>query len=151
MPTTRLDKLDRQILDILQTNGRIAIVDLAAQVNLSPTPCAVRVKRMEAEGIITGYSANINREKIGLDIMAIILVKIKENTKEVGEEFISSIAKSHSIDKCFMTIGRIDYILHVYAINLNDLEDILRQDVASLPHVLSLETILVLRANSTQL
>lgn len=147
MTGPRMDKIDRRILEILQSDGRIAIVDLATRVNLSPTPCAVRVKRLESDGIITGYGARVDREKIDLGIMAIVLIKIKENTKEAGDSFLKSVQSSAAIDKCFMTIGRIDYIAHVYAKDLQGLEDLLRKDVASLPHILSMETVLVLKSD----
>lgn len=72
----KLDRIDRMILDILQRDGRIAISELAARVNLSTTPCSERVKRLERDGIIMGYYARLNPEKLERNLLVFLEIKL---------------------------------------------------------------------------
>ncbi len=75
----KLDRIDRMILDILQRDGRIAISELAARVNLSTTPCSERVKRLEREGIIMGYYARLNPEMLERNLLVFLEINSQPN------------------------------------------------------------------------
>ena len=79
----KLDRIDRMILDILQRDGRIAISELAARVNLSTTPCSERVKRLEREGIIMGYYARLNPEMLERSLLVFLEIKLLVSHQEL--------------------------------------------------------------------
>ncbi len=81
----KLDRIDRMILDILQKNGRIAISELAAKVNLSTTPCSERVKRLERDGIIMGYYARLNPELVDKRLLVFLEIKLSAKSGDVFE------------------------------------------------------------------
>ena len=82
-----MDLLDRKILTTLQAEGRLSVTDLADRVGLSPTPCARRMARMEAEGIITGYSARVDAAKLGYGITVFVFVELERQLRgdRIGE------------------------------------------------------------------
>ena len=82
----KLDRIDRMILDILQKNGRIAISELAAKVNLSTTPCSERVKRLERDGIIMGYYARLNPELVDKRLLVFLEIKLSAKSGDVFEQ-----------------------------------------------------------------
>ena len=82
MPERELDRIDYAILAALQTNGRISNVELSRQVNLSPSPCLDRVRRLEADGYIEGYAAKLSAAKLGMGTSAFIQVTLDRTTGE---------------------------------------------------------------------
>ena len=82
----KLDRIDRMILDILQRDGRIAISELAARVNLSTTPCSERVKRLEREGIIMGYYARLNPEMLERNLLVFLEIKLSAKSGDVFDQ-----------------------------------------------------------------
>lgn len=73
----KIDAIDRKIIAILQEEGRIRTIDLAERIGLSPTPCARRIVRLEEEGVITGYTATVNQDKMGLPISIFVSVELE--------------------------------------------------------------------------
>jgi len=136
-----LDKIDRRILEILQVEGRITNADLAERVNLSPTPCLKRVRKLEAAGIIKGYKADIDAEKVGYKINGIVLMRIGDTSREAVLAFGDAIEEISSITECHMTTGRTDYMARVYAKDFHDYESIVKDKLARLPHIVSMETL----------
>lgn len=110
-PHTGLDRTDRRILEILQNRGRISNVELAREVNLSTTPCAERVRRLERSGVITGYKAVVDPEKIGLSICIFVEVKLDHTTPEAFERFQQTIDDLTDVAECYMIAGEFDYLL----------------------------------------
>ena len=83
---TELDRTDRKILDILQRQGRISMTDLAEQIGLSTSPCSERVRRMEREGVITGYYARVDPKAIGKTLLVFIEIKLSSKSGDVFDE-----------------------------------------------------------------
>lgn len=110
-PHAGLDRTDRRILEILQTRGRISNVELAREINLSTTPCAERVRRLERAGVITGYKAVVDAEKIGLSICIFVEVKLDHTTAEAFERFQRTIEDLDDVAECYMIAGEFDYLL----------------------------------------
>lgn len=110
-PHAGLDRTDRRILEILQTRGRISNVELAREINLSTTPCAERVRRLERAGVITGYKAVVDAEKIGLSICIFVEVKLDHTTTEAFERFQRTIEDLDDVAECYMIAGEFDYLL----------------------------------------
>ncbi|WP_286994948.1 winged helix-turn-helix transcriptional regulator, partial [Acinetobacter sp.] len=94
-----LDRIDRQILDILQKEGRIAISELASRVNLSTTPCSERVKRLERDGIITGYHARLNPIYVDRNLLVFLEIKLSAKSGDVFDQVARDLVLSLSIEK----------------------------------------------------
>jgi len=115
-----LYRIDQKILRILQANGRITNADLAEKINLSPTACLKRVKKIESSGIIKGYKAVLDPEKIGYHIHGLVLLKIGDTTREAVLAFSEALREIPAITECDMSTGRTDYVARVYARDFHD-------------------------------
>ncbi len=88
-----MDAMDRKILSALQADGRLSVTDLAERVGLSPTPCARRMARMEADGIITGYAARVDAAKLGYGITVFVFVELERQSQKTLQEFERAIKR----------------------------------------------------------
>lgn len=132
----KLDRIDRQILAILQTNARISNLDLAEQVNLSATPCARRVKRFEDEGLIVGTATLLNQEQLGLSLTAYIAVSMERHTHDQFEKFEQQVTQFPEVVGCSVVTGRAeDYLLKVVVKNMKHYEEFLLDRLNRLPGV----------------
>jgi Lrp/AsnC family transcriptional regulator of ectoine degradation len=109
----KLDKIDFHILSALQRDGRITKLKLAETVNLSPAACWERLRRLEQSGIITGYGARIDMERIGRRTTVLVEVTLKSHHRADFQKFESAIARESAVVSCFATGGGIDYLLKV--------------------------------------
>lgn len=109
----KLDRIDIKILYELQKNGRMTNVELAECVNLSASPCLMRVRKLQASGYITGYAAQINIVKLGQVVTAFTEVTLKNHRPIDFSRFISTIEKIDSIVECHLISGGYDYLLKV--------------------------------------
>jgi Lrp/AsnC family transcriptional regulator, leucine-responsive regulatory protein len=130
-----LDDFDLKILAILQTDGRISMVDLGNRVGLTETPCARRVKRLEAEGIITRYVALLDSEKIGVGVKALVQVRLRRQTQEAVAEFEAAVRKLSEVTECDLIAGDFDYVLYVRLKDLTALKDFIRDKVITIHSV----------------
>ena len=108
-----LDRIDLAILDALQKNGRISNVNLAKQVNLSPSPCLDRVKRLEQEGYIEGYYAKLSEAKLNQSLLAHVQVSLVTSNTSVFKVFREYILNIPQVVECDMVAGGYDYHLNV--------------------------------------
>ena len=130
----KLDRIDVRILSHLQANGRITNVDLADAVGLSPSPCLIRVKRLEKAGYITGYGALIQLEKLGTLQVVFTQVTLSDHRREDFMKFETAIRKIDEVVECHLVSGGFDYLLkfvtrsvgHYQAI----MEDVLERSVS---------------------
>lgn len=107
------DSLDRAIIDVLTREGRISNQDLAARVGLTPAPCLRRVKRLEADGIITGYRAVVDPTALGQGFVVIVHANLVENTVERTQAFEERVAVMDEVIEFRRMYGRSDYIIRV--------------------------------------
>jgi len=122
-----LDKIDQIILKELQNNGRISNVELSKRVNLSPSPCLDRVKRLENEGYIEDYKAVINPTKLGFDMFAYVSVTLDKTTNDSFAHFQSDISNIKEIVECDMVAGGFDYLLKLSVKNMKSYRSLLGQ------------------------
>jgi len=142
----KLDKIDKQILRILQTNARISNLELAERVNLSPTPCARRVKRFENEGLIRGTVTLLDQEKLGLNLTAYIAVIMERHTKGQLEIFGQKVTQFPEVVSCSVVTGRTeDYLLKVVVKNMKHYEEFLLSRLTVLPGVQNVHSSFELR------
>jgi DNA-binding Lrp family transcriptional regulator len=107
----KLDQIDIKILSELQKNGRITNVELAGLVNLSPSPCLIRVRKLQEEGYITGYSALINVAKLGQALTVFTEVTLKNHRQIDFARFIATVEKLDSVMECHLISGGYDYLV----------------------------------------
>ncbi|NDV51601.1 MULTISPECIES: Lrp/AsnC family transcriptional regulator [unclassified Salipiger] len=113
MDTTRLDSRDIAILATLSREGRIAKTELAARVNLSPTPCWERMKRLEKAGLITGYRAEIDLAALGPHVQVFVTVELDSHRAESFQLFERTVARIDEITGCWAIGGGYDYLMQV--------------------------------------
>src|SRR3954447_6221746 len=106
----KLDRIDLRILSELQKNGRITNVELAELVNLSPSPCLMRVKKLQAEGYITSYSAQIDVSKLGQTLTVFTEITLKNHRQADFARFLATIARIESVIECHLVSGGYDYL-----------------------------------------
>lgn len=146
MTNPPLDRIDIKILNFLQEDGHLSNVDLAAKIALSPTPCLRRVKRLEEEGVIERYRAQLNRTKVGLAITAFVHINLDKHGPQATKEFLSSVAAIDEIVSCHVVTGPFDYLLEVVTPTLEDYSNVMLGRLGGLPGVKSLQTSFALRS-----
>ncbi len=140
-----LDRIDRRILSVLQREGRISNVDLAERVALSPTPCLRRVKRLEEQGVIAGYRAELDRRALGLGMTAFVFVNIERHGPRSTQSFVDAALEIEQIVACHVLTGTYDFLLEVVARSLDDYADMMLERLGGLPGVSGLQTCFALR------
>jgi len=141
-----LDRYDRQILAILQQEGRISNQDLADRIGLSPSPCLRRVRTLEESGLITGYRALLDAKKLGLSLMALIGISMDQHTPERFANLETSIAEIPEILECLLITGQqSDYQLKVVVRDMDAYQDLLLNKITRIPGVTGVHTSFVLR------
>ena len=123
----RMDDKDRQIIRALQRNSRMTNQDLAAEVNLSPSPCLRRVKLLEQSGALKGYTADIDAEAYGLPVTVFVRVSLTGHTENVVQQFEKQISRVEQVLECFVMTGTSDYLLRVVVADLSDYENFVRK------------------------
>lgn len=110
----QFDHYDKQILNVLQAQGRITNQELADEISLSPSPCLRRVKQLEQDGVIDGYVALLNARKLGLTLMSFVQISMDKHTPERFERFEQAIAQYPEVMECHLITGQsADYLLKV--------------------------------------
>jgi len=138
------DRYDTSILSALQQNGRLSVVELAETIGLSPTPCARRIKALEASGAIEGYAAILNPVRIGLGVLAIVQVKLTAHTDETVARFEKEIERMDEVTRCFAMTGNYDFMLEVYGRDLDALSNVVLKKLIRVPNVRDMQSSVVL-------
>jgi Lrp/AsnC family transcriptional regulator, leucine-responsive regulatory protein len=140
----KLDKIDLQILRHLQSDARIPIVELAKRVNLSPTPCTLRIRRLEEAGIISGYHAKLNHAALGTGLMVIVTVTLRATDEQSLEKFHKAVKPIKQIYECHMVGGGFDYLIKIRVRDMAEYREILGGALGALPMVESTHSYFVM-------
>jgi len=132
-----LDKIDRDIVRLLEDDARMSFAELGQQVGLSKTPCWQRVRELERRGLIRGYRAELDAESLGLRVHAFVHVTINAARHA---EFEAAAANHPAVLQCFTTAGQADYLMHVLVAEIAQLDQLLRMEIRRMPGVQKLET-----------
>ena len=127
MKRVKLDKIDRKILKNLQDDGRITNVELAELVNLSPSPCLMRVKKLQAEGYIEGYTAQINVSKLGQTLTVFTEVTLKNHRQVDFARFLAAVKKIEQMLECHLVSGGYDYMLKFVTSGIGEYQEIMEK------------------------
>lgn len=140
-----LDKTDHAILNELMANARLSNQELSERVGLSPSPCLRRLRRLETEGVITGYTAVIDEEKVGLPVAVFMSVKLERQVDASLGAFERDIAKCPEVVDCWLMTGDNDYLLRVLAPGLREYENFLTGTLTKIPGIASIQSSVSLR------
>jgi Lrp/AsnC family leucine-responsive transcriptional regulator len=140
-----LDRYSLAILAELQRDARQTVQQLSAAVGLSPTPCWKRVKELEAAGVIRGYTALVDREKVGLNLRVVVETNLSEHSEDLVRKFERAVAASPQIVHCVSTTGPADYIMTVLINDIQAYERFLHDTIFRLPGVTHVRSSIVLK------
>jgi len=141
-----LDKLDRELLRLLQNDGRLTNAELAQRIGLSPSACFRRLQRLEQSGVIAGYAALIDGEAIGRPTTVFIEVTLDSQGSAALDAFERAVAACPDVLECHLMSGDFDYLLRVAVADMRDYERVHRHQVAAFPHVARIRTAFAMRA-----
>lgn len=141
---TTLDDKDRRILRELSRHGRLPNLELADRVGLSPSACLRRVQELERSGVITGYRAVLNPEKLGIGFTAYVTVGLNTHTKAAQEAFERGISRAPEVRECHNVTGTVEYLLRVEATDLAAYKRWHTDVLGVLPQVQSVTTYVVM-------
>jgi DNA-binding Lrp family transcriptional regulator len=123
----KLDQIDLKILYELQKNGRIANVELAELVNLSPSPCLMRVKKLQQEGYIIGYSARVNMAKLGQSLTVFTEITLKNHRQIDFARFLAAVEKLDNVIECHLVSGGYDYLVKFVTSGIAEYQEIMER------------------------
>ena len=141
----RLDRIDHAILDHLQRWGRATSAEVAEVAGLSPSPAHRRQRLLEQSGIIRGYVALLDQDRVGLAVNVFVSVRLSAQTEELLAQFEQAIAGLDEVMECYMMSGASDYLLRVVAPDLSAYETFLRTKLARIPGVRGVESAFALK------
>lgn len=139
-----LDRVDRQILSLLQADGRLSVAELARQVNLTLTPCIERVRRLEREGFIDGYYAHLNPRRLGQHMLAFTEVTLDHATQDVFQRFKEAVQRVEEIVECHMVAGGFDYLLKTRVKDMDEYRRVLGDRIVNVQGVRHTQTYFVM-------
>ena len=140
---SKLDEIDLRILAELQRDGRMTNVELASRVGISPPPCLRRVRALEEAGVITGYRAQLDERKLGIEVVCFAFVHLASQAEADLAAFQSRIRDWPAVRECWTLSGDIDFVLKCVATDLKAFQDFV-SDLTALPNVRNVRTALAL-------
>ncbi len=140
-----LDRYCRLILAELQRDARLTVQQLSERVGLSATPCWKRIKQMEAAGVIRGYTALVDRDKVGLGLRVVVEANLSQHGEDEVRRFERAVAESPQIVQCVSTTGQADYIMTVLVPDIRRYEAFLHDTLFKLPGITHVRSSIVLK------
>ncbi len=142
----KIDKIDRAIIRELQRNAKLTLNEIADNVGLSKTPCQQRIKRLEKDGVIIGYTARVNHRVLGEGYVAFVQVKLTNTRTLALRAFNEAVLNIPEIEECHMMAANYDYLLKVRTGNMGNFRSILGEEISNLPHVLQTSTFIAMES-----
>ena len=140
-----LDKFDVGILKVLQGDARASLQDISQRVGLSPTPCWNRIRKMEADGVIQGYTVRIDPAAIGFSETVIVQVTLESHTDETLYEFGKTLEQIPEVLEAYLVSGDYDYYIRIAVKDTRDYERLLRERLYRIPGIRHSKSSFVLR------
>ena len=128
-----LDRIDRKILDVLQRQGRMSMTELAEHIGLSASPCAERVKRMERDGVITGYHAHVSPEALGRTLLVFVEIKLSAKSGDVFDKVRKELLHMPEVLECHLVSGSFDYLVKARLSGMSEYRHLLGDILKKLP------------------
>lgn len=147
-----MDEIDKRIVSELQKDGKLKIKELAAKLNMTNSPIFERIKKLETEGIISGYNAHINPNKLGFKLIAYCSVTLENHHKETIEQFVTDVKDLPEILECYHIAGLFDYLLKIVVKDMGDYQFFVTQKLAILNNIARVQSSFVMtEIKNTQL
>lgn len=143
-PGKDLDRIDRGILDELQRDGRVSNVELSKRVGLSPTPCLERVRRLERQGFIVSYAAQLNPHLLDASLLVFVEITLNRGAPDVFDKFNVAVQKLEDIQECHLVSGDFDYLLKTRVPDMSAYRKLLGETLLRLPGVSDTRTYVVM-------
>jgi Lrp/AsnC family transcriptional regulator, leucine-responsive regulatory protein len=140
-----MDSFDRDLVAVLQQEGRIANVQLAERVHLSESACLRRVRTLESQGVIQGYSARVDPQKVGLSGIVFVSITLERQDQDELRVFEEAVRALPEVMDCYLMTGEFDYLLRVVVADTEDFERIHSQQLTRLPGVARVHSSFALR------
>ncbi len=135
VPGPMYDRIDRAILEHLQRNGRTPNVDLAGAVRLSPSSCLRRTKALEADGVIAGYHAELDRKRLGLGLTVFVALKVDQHSRATSRLLQEALAAIPAVVSCHLVSGEADFLVEVAVPDLEAYEQVLLDEILAIAPV----------------
>ena len=145
MPEQEFDATDLAILARLQSDGRKANVDLAEEVSLSPSSCLRRTKALEARGVIAGYRAELDRERLGLGLTVFIELSVARHSRQTSREIEEGLTAIPAVVACHLVSGDADFLVEAVVPSLAVYEEVLLDRILAIEPITSARSIFALR------
>ena len=133
--TKPLSRIDSNILRELQADGRITYAELARRVGLTTTPCMERVKRMEREGVIKGYTALLDPNYLQAGLVVFVQIRLSRTSQDIFEEFKDSAVALPEVQECYLVSGNFDYLIKARVADMSSYREFLGETLLTLPGV----------------
>jgi len=140
-----LDRIDARLLTELQQDGRRTVVELSERIGLSGTPCARRIRQLEQNGVIQGYTAVVDPVRLGLTVQAFVQVKLERQTDDNVAQFQKELEALDAVVSCYAVTGEYDFLLQVITTDLNALSNIVLKTLLSIRSVRDVHSNIVLQ------
>ena len=138
-----MDRIDFEIIKLLQNNGRISNKSLAAKVGLAPSTCIERVKQLHENGVIKGVHADIHPRSLGIGVEAMYFVGLNKHSRELVENFQQEIEQMPEVRSVFLVSGQYDFLIHVAVKDTDHLRNLALDSFTIRPEVTRIETVLI--------
>lgn len=145
-----LDKIDFNILKILQENGRITNLQLSQHIGLSPAPTLERVRKLENSGFIKSYHALVDEEKLGLGIKTFIQVSLDFHQQDTIQTFLDEIKAIKEITECHHVTGQCDFLLKAYVKDIKTYEQLIMQKISKITVVKTFHTMMIMSTSKKE-
>jgi Lrp/AsnC family leucine-responsive transcriptional regulator len=145
MPQHQVDRVDRAIVSRLQVDGRMANVDLAEAVSLSPSACLRRVRALEASGIIAGYRAEVDRLSAGLGLTVFIELRVEGQSQQTAGRIEQALTAIPAVVACYIVSGSADFFVEVAVPDLPSYEQVLLGQILTIPSIVSARSSFAIR------
>lgn len=139
-----IDETDLRILRELQKNARLTVKELAAKVHLSPTPVFERQKRLEREGYIKRYVAQLDSRRLGTGIIVLCNIRLKQHSQHYIQEFMDAVQNIEQITECYNISGDFDFIIKVHARDMRDYQSFMLNTLGKIDSIGSLNSVFVI-------
>ncbi len=131
----KLDAIDRRIIQLLQQDGKMKIKEIAEQLNMTNTPIFERIKRLERDGYIEGYSAKVNKKKMGFGLMAFCSISLELHNEEYIGRFVEEISDLDEVIECYHIAGMFDYLMKIYVQDMEHYQTFITKKLAALRNI----------------
>ena len=135
LKSNQLDRIDRNIVRLLQKEARMPHTELAKKVGLSTTPCKERVKRLERDGVIRHYQAVLNPVALDRGLVVFVQIRLNRTSQDIFEEFTARALDLEEVQECYLVSGNFDYLLKARVANMNAYRVLLGETLLTLPGV----------------